>query len=135
MEIDWMTERKCLQTKAGNIARKERICMKCPSAIWGSPVVAGLLNSGLCTISLGESRVATELNSIARKLTGIEGFSTKESRPAGKLAALNRILEYAKETGWSLEGRSPDDTEGHLEMLIEFCKRAEKKGLEVFAGW
>jgi hypothetical protein len=38
------------------------MCSKCSSAIWGSPVAAGLLNSGMCTIALGESRVAAELD-------------------------------------------------------------------------
>jgi hypothetical protein len=135
MENEWMAEGKCLQTKAGNIARGERICMKCPSAIWGSPVVAGLLNSGLCTISLGERKVVKELNSIARKLTGIEIFSSKESSTADRIAVLCQILEYATETGWSLEDRSQDDTQNFLGMLIEFCERAEEKGLEIFAGW
>jgi len=135
MEIDWIAEGKCLQKKARNSGEGLRICSKCASAIWDSPVVAALLNSGMCTISLGESRVATELNSIAKKLTGIEGFATEEISPSGKIAVLNRILEYAKETGWSLEDRTQGDTEDLLEMLIEFCRRAEKKGLEVVAGF
>jgi hypothetical protein len=133
MEIDWMVGLRCPERKEGEDRLEQ--CMKCPNAIWDSATVAGLLDSGMCNVFLGKSSVATELNSIARKLTGIESFSTKESSPADKIAALNRILKYAKETGWSLEGRSADDTEGHLEMLIEFCKRAEKKDLDIFAGW
>ncbi len=129
MEIDWMSGGKCPQRES-----RLKVCLRCASAIWGSPVVAAMLNSGMCTISLGEG-VATELNSVARKLTGIESFSTMESSPADKIAVLNRILGYAKETGWSFEDRTQDDTQGLLEMMIEFCKRAEKKGLDIFAGW
>jgi hypothetical protein len=135
MEIEWVTEEKCLQAKARDTGEGLKMCLKCTSAIWESPVVAGLLNSGMCTISLGESRVATELNSICKKLMGIEGFATRESSPSRKMTVLNRILEYSKETGWTLEDRTQDDTRNLLEMLIEFCRRAEKKGLEVFAGF
>jgi len=135
MEIEWVTEGKCLQAKARDAGAGLKICSKCPSAIWDSPAVAAFLNSGMCTISLGESRVATELNSICKKLTGIEGFATRESSPSRKMTVLNRILEYSKQTGWTLEDRTQDDTRNLLEMLIEFCRRAEKKGLEVFAGF
>ena len=130
MEIDWVVGLRCPERK-----EEGEQCMKCPDAIWDSTAVAGLLNSGMCSIFLGKSSVATELNSLARKITGIESFSTMESSSTDKIAVLSRILEYAKETGWSLDGRTQDDTEGLLEMLIEFCKRAEKKGLEIFAGW
>ena len=133
MEIAWVVGLRCPERKEDE-DRLEK-CMNCPNAIWDSAVVAGLLDSGMCNVFLGKSSVATELNSIARKLTGIESFSTKESTPSDKIAVLNRILKYAKETGWSFDDQSQDDTEGHLEMLIEFCKRADEKGLEVFAGW
>jgi hypothetical protein len=135
MEIEWMAGGKCLQTKAKDKAEGLKTCSKCPSAIWGSPVAAGLLKSGMCTIALGESRVAAELDSIAGKLTGIERFATEESSPSDKIAVLDRILEYAKETGWSLAGLTGDDTRNLLEILIEFCKRAEKKGLDILTGW
>jgi len=57
MEIEWMAEGKCLQTKAGETGGELNICTECASAIWSSLVVAGLLNSGLCTISLGDNKV------------------------------------------------------------------------------
>lgn len=132
MEMDWMVSIKCSGTEEGE---DELLKCRSPNAIWDSPIVAALLNSGICTIFVGQSKVARELNSIAQKLTGIDDFCWKECSPAEKIGVLGEILKHARDTDWGLEDRTQDDTEGHLEMMIEFCKRAEKKGLDIFAGW
>ena len=76
--------------------------------------------------------MAAELDEIGKNLSGIERFTKEESSATRKLEILNQIKSYIKTTGWAINGLSHKETLEHLDTLIEFCKRAENKGLDVW---
>ena len=133
MEIEWLIEGKCPQKKDSSLDEATRVCTECPYAIWEYPAVAAALNSAMCSVVLGDDHAARELDSLVKRLMSIENFARGECAPSMKRGVLKQIADYARETGWSLEERSSEETMEHLEMLIEFCSRAEEKSLRICA--
>ena len=135
MGTDWFIKVECPHPNREINSREERIkaCLECPFVIWENPVtVAGFMKS-MCGVRVGRISRAAELDDIGEKLTGIPAFTKREATPAEKLAILEKIKAYTKGNGWRLEGFSQQQTLERLDSLIEFCKRAEEKGLAVSA--
>src|SRR4030042_4855515 len=135
MGTDWLIKVSC--SKAGEIgkSREEHIkdCIKCPYVIWGEPkTVAGIFQT-MCGIRVGNVYRAAALDAIEEKLSGIERFTKKDGSPTFKRNILGQIKEYTERNGWVLNGLSKVETIGHLDTLIKFCKRAEDKGLDIWA--
>jgi len=133
MGTDWSIKVSC--SKAGEIekSREEHIkdCIKCPYAIWEEPkTVAGIFQT-MCGIRVGNMYRSAELDDIGKELTGINWFTKEESSASSKKDTLEQIQNHTKRTGWSIKGFSTTETIDWLDMLIEFCKRAEQKGLEI----
>jgi len=77
--------------------------------------------------------MAADFDTIAEKLLGIERFTKIESNASFKLRILKQIKSHAENRGWRIEGFTQEETLKHVDILIEFCKRAESKGLKVWA--
>ena len=133
MGTDWFVKVDCPRPnkKAKNEEEHIKACSGCPFVIWERPEsVAGFMSS-MCGIRVGSIRMAAELDDIGQKLTGIAYFTKEDSNPAMKLNILQHIKEYSKRDGWSISGFLQQETLDHLDSLIEFCKRAGEKGLDV----
>jgi hypothetical protein len=116
--------------------REERVkaCLACPFVIWEEPeTVAGFMNT-MCGVRVGSIGMAADLDDIGQKLTGIPYFTKVDSSASMKLNILQQIKEYAQRNGWGIGGFSQQDTLEHLDSLMEVCKRAEEKGLNI-AVW
>jgi hypothetical protein len=134
MGTDWFVRVDCPRPdkKAENPDKHIKLCSGCPYAIWDEPEpVAGFLNT-MCGVRVGNVRVATELDEIATRLLGIECFSKHESSAAIKLSILEQVKSQILKLGWNLGGFSRKETLRHLDRLIEFCKRADAKGLKIW---
>ena len=135
MGTDWLVKVSC--SKAGEIgkSREQHIndCMICPYVIWEEPkTVAGTFQT-MCGVRVGNVYRAAELDDIGKYLTGIECFTKLDSPPSAKRDILERIKHHAQKTGWSINGLSKAGTIEQLDILIDFCKRSEEKGLDIVA--
>ena len=135
MGTDWLVKVNCGKAVETGKSREEHIkdCKNCPYVIWEEPkTVAGFLQT-MCGVRVGNIYRAAELDDIGKDLTGIEYFTKQDSTPSVKKGILKQIKEHAKRTGWSLKGYSTTETIDRLDTLIEFCNRAEEKGLDIWA--
>jgi len=136
MGTDWLVKVSC--SKAGEIgkSREQHIndCMICPYLIWEEPkTVAGTFQT-MCGVRVGNVYRAAELDDIGQELTGYPYFTKEESKASFKKDILELVKNHAQKTGWSIKGFSTTETIEWLDTLIEFCKRAEEKGLDI-AAW
>jgi hypothetical protein len=135
MGTDWLVKARCPKPER-NVSNEEghiKTCSSCPYVIWEKPEsVAGFMHT-MCGVRVGSIGMAAELDEIGETLWGIERFTKEESTATQKLEILNQIKSYIKTSGWTINGLSHKETLEHLDTLIEFCKRAENKGLDVWA--
>ena len=129
MNIEWIIEAKCPQKEGMTLQETVRTCTECPYKIWNHPISALGSNSAMCSITLGQ--LSQDLDSIAYKAACIKEFTRENLSPAERIKILTRIKEYAKKKRWSFAGLSLSQTIDKLDMLIEYCKRAETKGLSI----
>lgn len=135
MGTDWLVKVRCSKVEEQGKSEQEHIrdCLDCPHVIWEQPkTIAGFLRT-MCGVRVGNAYVAAQLDDIGEKLTGIEGFTRKQGSPSLKNGVLEQIKDHAKRTGWSLKGFSYEETIDRIDTLIEFCKRAREKGLDIRA--
>jgi hypothetical protein len=133
MGTDWFVKADCPRPGKNINNREEHVkaCAGCPYAIWEEPQpVAGFMMS-MCGVRVGSIGMASELDQIAETLLGIEQFTELEGNVLFKLGVLKQIRSHAEHTGWKLKGFSHEETLEHLDILIEFCRRAEAKGLTI----
>jgi hypothetical protein len=133
MGTDWFIKVECPHPNREIKSREERVkaCLACPFVIWEAPVgVAGFMKS-MCGVRVGSICMAAALDDIGERLTGIPRFTKKEARPSEKLAILEKIKSCTKQDGWRLQGFSQEETLERLDKLIEFCRRAEEKDLNI----
>jgi hypothetical protein len=97
------------------------MCSKCSSAIWGSPVAAGLLNSGMCTIALGESRVAAELDA------EVPYFRYHPLRHLGA-----SILDHANVNIGSIQRILGHENRTTTEIYLHSIGESEREAMKVF---
>jgi hypothetical protein len=135
MGTDWFVKVNCPQPdkKANNHDEHIQLCSDCPYAIWEEPEsVAGFMSS-MCGVRVGSIGIATELDEIVTRLMGVERFSKHESSARIKLGILEQLKSFILNAGWKLAGLTRKETIQHLDRLIEFCKRADAKGLKIWA--
>jgi len=134
METEWLIDANC--PRKDNFADNpvQRVCGKCPYKIWEHPAIAAGLNSAMCSIILGSKDVTDQLDRVAEKLTGTKRFTKQESSPSLKRDVLEKIRAYAMQNGWNISGLSHRQTITRLDMLIEYCKKAEAKGLNIWVS-
>jgi hypothetical protein len=133
MGTDWFVKVDCPRPGKNIRNRDEHIkaCTGCPYAIWEEPQpVAGFMMS-MCGVRVGSIGMAAQLDDIAEDLLGIERFTELDGHVSFKLGVLQQIRSHAEHTKWKLKGFSRAETLEHLDSLIEFCKRAEAKGLTI----
>ena len=132
MATEWLIDANC--PRKDNFADEpvQRVCSKCLYKIWEHPGVAAGLNSGMCSIVVGNKNVTEQLDLIAEKLTGKKIFTKQEGSHSSKREILEKIRTYAKLNRWNISGLSQKQTITRLDMLIEYCKRAEAKGLNIW---
>lgn len=135
MGTDWLIKVSCSKAEETRKSKEEHIndCLKCPYAIWEKPTTIGGIFQTMCGVRVGNIYRAAELDDIGEKLTGNPHFTKTESNPSFKRDILEQIKRHAKRTGWGLKGFTTAETVEWLEVLIEFCKRVEKKGLDIWA--
>ena len=135
MGTDWFVKVECPHPhkEVKNDEERVKVCLSCPYVIWQEPEsVAGFMST-MCGVRVGSLGMAAELDSIGQKLTRVERFTKKESCSTLKKQILTEIMAHVKENGWTIQGSSRRQTMEHLKLLIEFCKRAEDKGLAIWA--
>ena len=135
MGTDWLMKVNCSKVGEKGKSEEEHIndCLECPYVIWEKPkTVAGIFQT-MCGVRVGNMSRAAQFDDIGQKLTGIEYFTKEQSSPSLKKGVLEQIKGHAKRTGWSLKGFSHRETMDRIDTLIEFCKRAEEKKLEISA--
>ena len=133
MGTDWLIKVKCWKAIEEGKTEEDHIrdCLSCPYVIWEEPKsIAGIMRT-MCGVRVGNVYRAAELDDIGKELTGNQDFTKTESKPSVKRDILEQIKNHAKRTGWSIKGFSTTETIDWLDMLIEFCKRVEQKGLEI----
>ena len=119
--------------KVNNPDEHIKTCSRCPYVIWDEPkMVAGFMAS-MCGVRVGSIGMAAELDVIGEKLTGVARFTKQDGDVEFKLRILKLIRSHARNNGWRIDGFSRKETLEQLDSLIEFCKRAEAKGLSVYA--
>jgi hypothetical protein len=132
---DWFVKVKCPKPNKSANNRIEHIktCSGCPYVMWEKPeMVAGFMAS-MCGVRVGSIWMAAELDEIAAKLSGVEYFTKHESSATVKLGILEQIKSYVRNADWKIGGLTRQETLEHLDLLIEFCKNAEVKGLKIWA--
>lgn len=135
MGTDWLVKVSCSKAEDIGKSKEEHIndCLRCPYVIWQEPkTVAGFFQT-MCGVRVGNVYRAAELDDIGKELTGNPYFTKTESKPSFKRDILEQIKNHAKRTGWSIKGFSYQETIEWLDMLIEFCRRAEQKNLDIWA--
>jgi hypothetical protein len=135
MGTDWLIKVYCWKGLEKGKTEKDHIndCLNCPYVIWETPKsIAGIMRT-MCGVRVGNVYRAAELDDIGKELTGNPYFTKTESKPSLKRDILEQIKNHAKRTGWSIKGFSTTETIDRLDILIEFCKRAEEKGLDIWA--
>jgi hypothetical protein len=86
----------------------------------------------MCSIVVGNKDVTEQLDLIAEKLTGTKRFRKQDGSVSSKREILEQIKAYSKLNGWNISGLSQKQTITRLDMLIEYCKRVEAKGLNIW---
>jgi hypothetical protein len=94
-------------------------------------MVAGFMAS-MCGVRVGSIGMAASLDSIGEKLTDTAAFTEKQGQIEQKLAILRLVTSHAENNGWRFEGMSKAETNRQLGLLIEFCERANGKGLNLW---
>ena len=132
METEWLIDVNCL--RKDNFAGEPTtiVCAKCTYKIWDHSAVAAGLNSSMRSIVVGNKDVTEQLDLIAEKLTATKRFTKKDGNPSSKREILEKIRTYAKLNGWNISSLSQKQTITRLDMLIEYCKRVEAKGLSIW---
>ena len=135
MGTDWFVKVKCPRPSKNVRTREEHIavCGDCPYVIWEKPHSVASFMASRCGVRVGSIGMAEALDSVAESLLGVERFTKLESSASIKLAILRKIKLHAQSTGWRIDGLGLKETLEHLGLLIEFCRRAKKKGLWVTA--
>jgi hypothetical protein len=85
----------------------------------------------MCGDRVGSVGMALKLDAIDDALTGFDWYTKHKSDASEKFYVLRKIRSYALNTLWSIEGVVREQTLNHIEMLIEYCERANVKGLEI----
>jgi hypothetical protein len=132
---DWFVKVDCPNPDKGARNSEEHItaCVDCPYLIWDEPQsVAGFMSS-MCGVRVGSIWIAGELDEIAENLLGVERFTKLESSAALKIQILEQIRRHAEETNWHINGFTRAGTIAHMDTLMEFCRRAQEKGLKIWA--
>ena len=133
MGTDWFVKVKC--PNSDNKVRDEveyiELCSRCPNVIWEKPESITGVTSSMCGVRVGTICMASELDAIGERVSGVERFTKEDSDASRKRQILERLRTYAKENGWKFGGLSREETVEHLDTLIEFCRRAESKGLDI----
>ena len=93
-------------------------------------MVAGFMAS-MCGVRVGSIGIAAELDEIGEKLLGIERFTKTDGTPLSKLRILKEIKSYIEKTGFGISGMNGKITMDKINLLMEFCKIVDKKGLEI----
>ena len=130
---DWFVEVKCPRPNKGVGNEDEHIkaCTECPYAIWERPeMVAGFMRS-MCGVRVGSIGMAASLDSIGERLASAARFSKSQGQIEQKLAILRLVKSHAENDGWRFGGMTKAETHRQLDLLIEFCERANVKGLNV----
>ena len=133
MGTDWFVKVKCPRpkTKVKNSEEHKAACSGCPYAIWDEPeYVAGFMSS-MCGVRVGSIGMAASLDDIGKKLSGIERFTKSDGELETKLDILKQIKAHTEEDNWKFEGFTKIETLNHLDLLIDFCSIAKKKGLDI----
>jgi len=132
MATEWLIDTNC--PRKNNFADEPatKVCAKCPYKIWEYPAIAAGLNSSMCSIVLGNKEVTEQIDTIAEKLTGTKRFTKQDGNPSSKRKILEQIRAYAKLKKLNISGLSQKQTITRLDMLIEYCKRVEAKGLNIW---
>jgi len=86
----------------------------------------------MCNIVAGNKNITEQLDAIAKKLTGTKRFTKQDGNPPSKKKILEQIRAYTNQNGWNISGQSHQQTITRLNMLIEYCKRVEAKGLNIW---
>jgi hypothetical protein len=132
MTTQWLIDVDCPRKDNFTDEPVTRACNKCPQKIWGQPAIAAGLNSAMCSIILGDKEMIGEFDVIAEKLGGVKRFTKQDGSPSSKREILERIRAYTNQNGWIISGLSQKQTITRLDMLIEYCKKAEAKGLNIW---
>jgi hypothetical protein len=135
MGTDWFVKVKCPRPhkEAKNLKEHINDCSGCPYVIWEEPEsVAGFMNS-MCGVRVGSIGIAADLDCIGETITSIERFTKTGGRADDKLSVLDQIKSHIESKLWTITGLTREETLEHLNLLIEFCKRADAKGLEIWA--
>ena len=133
MGTDWFVKAKCPKPKRNVTTEEEHIelCSGCPNVIWEKPEgVAGFMSS-MCGVRVGSVSMAAELDDVGEEISGVERFTKEDSKAQEKREILERLKTHVDENGWRIDGFSREETLEHLATLIEFCRRAESKGLDI----
>lgn len=132
MITEWLIDVDC--PRKDNFADEpvEEVCGKCPHKIWEHQAIAAGLNSSMCSIVVGNKFITEQLDSMAENLTGVKRFTQHNSSPSQKREVLEKIRVFAKENKWGITGLTQRQTISRLDMLIEYCKKAEAKGLDLW---
>jgi len=135
MGTDWLIKVKCWKGLEKGKTEEDHVkdCLKCPYVIWETPKsIAGIMRT-MCGVRVGNVYRAEELDNIGEELTGNPCFTKTDGKPSVKRDILEQVKTHAQKTGWSIKGFSTTETIDWLDTLIEFCKRAEEKGLDIVA--
>ena len=134
METEWLIDVDC--PRNDNLADEavQRVCDKCPYKIWEQPIIAAGLNSAICSIVVGNKYITEELDTMAEKLAGIKRLTQQDGSPSLKREVLEKIRAYAEQNECDISGLSHKQTMTRLDMLIEYCKKAEAKGLNIWVS-
>ena len=133
---DWFVKVKCPRPDKAATNREQHIqaCSGCPYAIWDAPEpVAGFMAS-MCGVRVGSIGMAADLDDIGERLIGVERFTKTDGHTGFKIRLLKNIRLHAENTGWRITSCDRRETLAHLDRLVEFCTKAEAKGLEI-AVW
>ena len=131
---DWFVDVKCPRPNKGVQSEAEHIkaCAGCSYAIWEKPeMVAGFMRS-MCGVRVGSIGMAASLDFIGERLTGVARFTKSDGQIEQKLAILRFVKSHAENDGWRFEGMTRQETLQQLDLLIEFCERANAKGLNLW---
>ena len=130
---DWFVKVKCPKPnkEANNREEHISICSDCPYVIWEEPEMVASFMSSMCGVRVGSIGMAADLDIMGEKLLSMREFTKTESGPASKLRVLKQIKKHAENDGWKFKHFSKKETLEQLNLLIEFCRRAESKGLDI----
>ena len=130
---NWFVNVRC--PKTGN---KDRIseadikaCSECPNAIWETMQSKEDFMNSMCGVKVGSIRTAAEIDALAENILDLDRFTETEGSATFKLGMLMQIKSYAENIRWCIQGISREETLRHLDHLMEFCKKAEAKGLGI----